>query len=310
MTQTAVPNRESWVPAKHLQEEARRLGISNAMLQRLRTSGLLARPNGPWSPPRALAQLEAIAAAQLWTKDACRIRHTMWWTGAPLEDWNRWRDDQVLYLRALASYDDHLAHISAEERDREAIEFAAQLASDRSTGFPRRRITQQADRESVAAILLALRARDFSAVLFDQDPGDWPVHDPSALLESLRRNLATAVDDNTPTTIGDLLGVAMRAEHLPEPGVWVTLFMGAWMPDGLAMPDLMMVMTEDRAAVIRDLLRAGATNRPEFDLERRPELAGMLLLTFDRMAQHVPALLDRNNWPVSTAAVGSAPGSD
>jgi hypothetical protein len=56
-------------------------------------------------------------------------------------------------------------------------------------------------------------------------------------------------------------------------------------------------LTEERAATIRNLLRAVALKRPEYDVTRHLELAGMLVLTSDRMAQQVPAMLDKARWP-------------
>jgi hypothetical protein len=298
---------DTWVSASQLQAEASRFGISHAMLARLRADGLVARPTGHRSPARALAQLKAIAAARTWTKDPARIRHAIWWNGGRLEDWSQLQADQIRFLEGQATSTRYLAGLSEADRDAEARRLAQHLAYNRDIRFPRGRIRERADRESVAAIFLGLRVGDLGVLLFDQYPQEWPINNPTNLLEALRRGLATPVDDGKQQTLGELLGAAVGAGELPEPGLWATLFLGGWLPDEQEMPDMMRAMTEAKAARTRDLMRAAAMDRPEFDLQRKPEVATILLLTFARMADHVPALLDESSWRSGTPHPGPEP---
>ena len=206
-------------------------------------------------------------------------------------------------LAALASGDAHVAGLDQDQRDREAQELAQQFGEDRTMPFPRNRIRNDQDRESVASMLLTLRARDFEALLPDEDLSQFVAAAPDVQLNKLRAQLAAPLDFRQGEPIGDvsdlgtLIGSAMSADHLPEPGLMVTLTFGGWMPHGSEWTDRMRALDENRAGAIRDLLRAASLNRPAFDLLRRPDLAGMQVVLLDRITDALPQLLDRSRWP-------------
>ena len=103
MATTTNPISEAWLSSRQVMAEAHSLGISTAMISRLREQGILARPVGGRSRATASLQLRAVADARARTKDPTRIRHAVWWSEVPLERWESWRADQVAFLRWAGS---------------------------------------------------------------------------------------------------------------------------------------------------------------------------------------------------------------
>jgi hypothetical protein len=271
------------------------VGIREDMLTSYRKAGLLARAVGQRSPARALAQLEGIASAQSWTHSLERTRHALWWGGVPIEDFDLLREQWTRHVDEQSELAQHVASLSEDERDAEAQQLADFLARDRRVPFPRHQITAEADRESFAALMVGLVARDPQTVVFTEEVGDLVQADPEGelLLQAIRGGLAEALDDDQPMTLGELLSRGFRADEFPDAGVWMTLVACGWMPPPATMHDAMATMSEDRATRTRDFIKHWLPG-PRFgvDLERSPDVAAILVLAFDRAIEAMPDLVE------------------
>jgi hypothetical protein len=209
---------------------------------------------------------------------------------------------KLTHYRWAGSLDERFATLSGDALDAEAMLLADELSSRREYAPLRRRIHDRADIESAAALLVGLRARDPEVLLLDPETLRRMQGAPTVLLQALRRTFSTPVDDHRTDTLGDLLSLAMPVPNVPEPALFVSIFLAGWMVNLRDAAGLMENMTEERAVPIRAFMRAGARSRPELDVTYRPDLVGCTLLTFDRIAQQIPAILDPTSWPSTPQA--------
>lgn len=274
---------------------AGQLGITADMLTSYRKAALLASPTGGRrSPARALAQLDAIAAAHGWTRSHDLIRHAMWWSGVPIEDFGRLQERWAGHLYELAQLGQYVRSLPDEARDVEARGLAEFLSNDRRFPFPRQHITSLADRQSFAALMVGLVAGDLQTVVFDEEVVDVARADTDGtlLLQAIRKGLRSPVDDDRRDTLGDLMSAGFRADSLADAGVWMALFACHWVPDPEQMCGVMAAISEERAGQVRDFIKRWVSEvRFGIDLERLPEVASMLLVVFDRMTAELPELL-------------------
>lgn len=257
-----------WLASADVRARAAEAGISEPMLARLGREGLIARPRPRGQgrgcgavqvyPPRVVDQLAAVALARRYWRSVVPLRHHVWWTGGPLEDWPRWRRDRVRDLRRMSAA---FAWYEAQDeaaRDAAIIDFARHLVSGRRRWTPRT-LRGAADRQSALTWVMEIATS-----------GDVPL------------NLDYPIDDDGDLTAAELLerafGLDRQRGEVPGPaGRLVQAALGL-LPDPREAPWRMAQLTEEEAVLLRDGLRAWEALGLMPALAGRLDLAGPLIL--------------------------------
>lgn len=305
-----TPPTEDCVPAAVVRQRAVELGLSGRMLRRLSAHGLLAVPRQrglgyrrgtAWSyPRRALAQLEAVAAARPHRTTPSLLRHRVWWQPeGRLEDWRRWRDDRVQDLLPSAKAWDLTPALGDFPSDREAaMTDLAAWWGGRHSPLPggARTVGGAGNRETLARLFFSLVLKDdlLTVLASAQD-----AQEARALLkEMLGKQVDGEVGDESGLTFGELLerGFGKPADRT-VPGVpgelMVALF--AYLPEPQRAAAEMAALSEERAPIVRDGLIAWATRAQRglaAQLDGSPFLAGLMTLWWDRLSALVPVVVD------------------
>jgi|GEM_PF-6616155 len=314
----------NWLTSSEINAAAARLGIPLSMLRRYRKSGALAATKGAksrtgeaitdqFSPPRALAQVEAIAEARSQGfSDVNEILHFLWWSGYELENWEPWKEARLIEMQELAKsfevYDDIPdGEADPDDRGREAMLLGEELA--RGEGDFKVGIRGSEDRSTFSRWLLEMAVRNPTFVLAGRKVAlSGEIDEPTALT-ALMQSLAQPVESEAgKTQIGDILAQgfhidqeqwAARAPRIPTHMI-VPAILGL-MGDPREAPPSISRMSLSQAVELRDALWRWWPLKAR-ELLREPALACLVLIIGSRIATVLPQLLSagpEDPWPVT-----------
>ncbi len=302
-----------WLTSSEINAAATRLGIRLSMLRRYRKRGALAStkgaksrdgvaPTDQFSPPRALAQLEAIAEVKSQgVSDVDEIAHHLWWLGRELENWEPWKEARLTEMQELAESFDVYDNIpdgeaDPDDRGRAAVLLGEELA--RGEGDYKVGIRGSEDRSTFSRWLLEMAVRNPTFVLAGRQVALSGEVDEATALAALMQSLAQPVESEAETTqIGDILAQgfhidreewAARAPRIPTHMI-VAAILGL-MGDPREAPTVISRMSRSQAVELRDALWRWWPSKAR-ELLREPALACLVLIIGSRIATVMPQLL-------------------
>lgn len=299
---------QEWIAAREVVILAARWAISERMLRRLHSQGLLAASQGPGRgrgrgrgyvyPERVARQIVAIGEARQHGHKPAFIRHWVWWdAGGRLEDWELWRRDRLSEMDVQVSAWDLTPATDDEfpdDRERHMQEVARQMATSRLPGLPRPKLRHAADWETYVRLHTSLVQRD------DLVDAVSAAATGEAAFDELQSILSQPVDGEPVAGEGDTLGTLFeRGLGVPEEvepryvrGARSAALMG-FVPHPRDARARLLAMTEDRATGLRNAVIGWSTLAGRGGIIRRNGLvAAQSLVIWDVLGGFFPQALE------------------